>query len=179
MRQDLHFTRSRRVLITVILKVKSSNNPPPEFQTVQVWRDGDRKRKMIRVESGIFWMDALWHHETDCEWLSLTSVCCHGARGWRSCCYYLAVILQPNKLQPNDYIGDGYTQTAKRRWRFRAHSVLVCDSSSCVGSLAGATYVISSLREKVQRHILIDTFMTAVMKLFRLKCSTEPFLAVL
>lgn len=65
----------RRVLITVILKVKSFNSPPPEFQIVQVWRDGERKRKMIRVESGIFWMDALWHHETDCEGLSLTSVC--------------------------------------------------------------------------------------------------------
>lgn len=64
----------RRALITVILKVKSLNRPSPEFQIVQVWRDGDRIRKMIRVESGIFWMGALWHRKTDCEWHSTTGV---------------------------------------------------------------------------------------------------------
>lgn len=111
----------RRVLITVILKVKSFNSSPPDFQIVQVWRDGDRKRKMIRVESGIFWMDALWLHETDCEWLSWTSECAttHSQRwGWSLCCYYVAVILLLNKLQPNDYSRHQYKQMTKQHWRF-------------------------------------------------------------
>lgn len=175
----------RRVLITVILKVKSFNSPPPEFQIVQVWKDGDRKRKMIRVEFGIFWMDALCHHKTDCEWLSLTSVCAATQSqrwGWRLCCYYLAVFLQPNKLQPNYYIGARYMQTATRRWCFRAHSVWVCDSSSCVGSLAGATYVTSHIdwyiydsgNEAAQTELLHRTFSCCVLVVKALISTSVP-----
>lgn len=165
------------VLITVILKVKSFNNPPPEFQIVQVWRDGDGKRKMIRVESGIFWMDALWHHKTDCEWLSLTSVCAVTLSqrwSWSLCC--LRGCYSPAE-QVTD--GDWYMQTTKQRWRFRAQSVLVCDSlflcgqpgrahlchfqSQSKGSAHIDWYIYDSRNEAVQTELCHRTFSHCVM----------------
>lgn len=89
-----------------------------EMERMKRWRQNEKK-KMIIAESGIFWMNARWHSQTDCEWHSMTSpslpehLCCQRRSGGVRLCYHGAVILLLNNLQLKDYIRQQYTERIK------------------------------------------------------------------